>query len=388
MSNSINVNRIATPSIQGGAVPLPGRGEDAKKNGDKYKPVTEHTTVKRVIPVTDYVPPGADEEPESPAAVAPATDTPAVQDRRARWEASQKAKREARQQAAIDEAKKNEPLAREALRRGDLAAVAKALNMTVPEYLAYTNQGALGIKPEVDKPKELTPAEQFEADKAKFSKDMADFRAEQAAERNQRAMSSFIEKDIRPVLADKDAYEMIHATGAADIETYAYRYMNEHYVKTSERDEAGNITKPGEILNAKDVLDTIEENLVKAAEATAAALKSRKKLAKHFAAPNAEAATEEAAEPEEPAVTAINAARRARIEAARKAMEADEELTAEPAQLGAAESAIIDPEPAKVVKPGGANVRALRGVKLTPAQRVEAARQEEEEARKKLFGKR
>ena len=41
----------------------------------------------------------------------------------------------------------------------DLAGAAKALGMPVSELVTLVNQAALGMKPEPEKPKEMTPAE-------------------------------------------------------------------------------------------------------------------------------------------------------------------------------------------------------------------------------------
>lgn len=388
MSNGpgpINLTRLASASLKGGHAPLPGSGESAKTENAKFKPITEHTVVKRTIPVTDYKPPGQEE----PEVVEPAADPAAIEaTRHEKWKAAQEAKRTARVAQAEAAAKARQATASELLRKQDLPGAAKALGIPVSELVTLVNHGAMGIKPEETLAKEQTPQEKFEADQIAFRKEMADFKAEQVAHNNARAMASFIEANLRPVLADKDAYEMIHAAGATDIETYAYRYMNEHYFETSEKGESGKIVKPGEILNAKDVLDAIEENLVKNAEATVERNKGLKKLAKHFAPVGGDVAAEDlGAELTKAPSSGLNDARRAQIA---KAMA--EELAAAQGSLTAEE----EPEQpvadgtaqATPVRAGGANIRAIRPGRLTAAEKLAKVKADEAaEARAALFGK-
>ena len=386
----VNLTRISTKSLAGGHAPIPGSGEAAKKDIAKFRPITEHTEVKRTIPVTDFKP--ADWEPEAEAEATPPAAEAAEKTRHEKWKAAQEAKRTSRAAASVEAAAKRQGLAKELLAKGDLPGAAKALGLPVSELVTLVNQGAMGIKPEAETPKVLTPDEQRAADDASFKAEMKAFRAEQAEYRNAQAMASFLDKEIRPVLADKDAYEMIHAAGASDIETYAYRYMNQHYYDTSEKDAAGKITKPGEILVAKDVLDAIEANLVTQAEATVERNRGLKKLSKHFAPAAGAVAQDLGADLDKAGSTSLTPTRRARIAAAMA-----EELAAAGAGPGEEEEesepeAAVNPVQPKVVRPAqaGANVRAphLVGGRLTPAQRVAAARAEEEAAaRASLFGK-
>ena len=387
MSNGqspINLTRIASPSMKGGAAPLPGSGESAKKEAGKYAPVTEHTVVKRTIPVTDPV--EVDEpETEAPAPVKPA-DAAAEQTRHEKWKAAQAEKKAATEAAKLETLAKRQGLASVLLSKGDLPGAAKALGIPASELVTLVNQAAMGLKPEPSVEKPLTPEEQRAKDEAAFREEMKVFRKEQEDYRNTQAMTGFIEKSIRPILADKDAYEMIHAAGAADVETYAYRYMNEHYYATSEKDAAGKIVKPGEVLEAKDVLDAIEENLVKAAEATLARQRAVKKLGKHFAPPAA--LGEEGGAPVTevaPGATALTGSRRAQIAQALAELEAGagtEEPAAEVEEEEA--SPVGNPAAPKIVRTpiGGGNVRAvalMRG-RLTPAEKIARARAEEEAA--------
>lgn len=384
---SVNLTRIATNSLNGGHAPLPGSGESAKKEADKYKPITEATVTRRTIPTTDFKPVEADGDPEAAANEAPAVEAPAEKDRHAKWREAQEAKRKARADASAEAAAKRQGLARELLGKGDLAGAAKALGISPPELVTLVNHAAMGMKPEEAAPKPLTPEEQRTADEKSFREEMKAFRAEQESYRNQQAMTSFVEKSIRPVLADKDAYEMIHAWGAEDIETYAYRYMNQHYFDTSEKDAAGKIAKPGEILNAKDVLDAIEANLLNEHVATLERARALKKVSKYFAPVGGAAAEETGAEapPEDTAgSTSLTSARRARIAAAI----ADEEAANAPAELGAVQEPPAppagNPVQPKIVRPAAAdgNLRApkLVGARMSAAEKIARVRREEEEA--------
>jgi hypothetical protein len=382
MSNGqspINLTRIATRSLAGGHAPLPGMGEAAKTDVAKYKPVTEHTVVKRTIPVTDYKPHEDDAEPE---AVAKPADAAAEKDRHTKWREAQEAKRTEKMAADLDAATKRQGLAKELLAKRDLGGAAKALGIQVSELVTYVNEGAMGMKPEPEVVKPPTPEEAFKAEQAAFRKEMSDFKAEQIASNNSRNMAGFIEANFRPLLADKDAYEMIHASGSADVEAYAYRYMNEHYFETSEKDEAGKIVKPGEVLNAKDVLDKIEESLTANAEAAVTRQKGVKKLAKHFV-PSGEVAQTLGAGTGEASSTALTGSRRAQIDAAMSALLLEagpgetEEEEPEPEAAIAAKPAKADP--VKPVRTGGP-VTNIRGTHVlagrgTVSDRVARARQ-------------
>lgn len=387
-SNPVNLTRIASKSLAGGHAPLPGPGEAAKKDADKYKPITEHTVVKRALPVLEPAP--GDEEPEAAGSgSAPPVDAAVEKDRHTKWREAQESKRAARTQANIDAAAKRQVLAKELLGKGDLAGASKALGIPASELVTLVNQAALGMKPDEPAPKKLTPEEQRTADETAFREEMKAFRKEQEDFRNHQAMSGFIEKNLSPVLVDKDAYEMIHAAGRADIETYAYRYMNQHYYDTSEKDAAGKITKPGEILNAKDVLDAIEENLVKAQEATLDRARALKKVSKYFAPAGAAALAEAvAASREETSATPLSASRRARIAEAMAEEEAERAPAAPGGALAAAEpeTPAGDPAAPKIVRPSaaGANIRAvnLGGGRLTAAAKLARIREEDEAAAK------
>lgn len=361
--NGVNLTRIASPSLRGGAAPLPGSGESAKKEAGKYTAVTEHTTVKRAIPVTDYEPPEAEEPEAEPGAVVKPADAAAEDSRHEKWRAAQATKKATTDAVKLETLAKRQGLASVLLGKGDLTGAAKALGIPASELVTLVNQAAIGLKPEPEKPKELTPQEKLDADRTAFAKEMQEFRDEQKRDRNARAMQSFLDSDIRPVLADKDAYEMIHAAGAADIETYAYRYMNAHYAETAKKDENGGVIPgTGEVLKAKDVLDAIEENLVTAAEASLARQRDVKKLGKHFAPRDAAAVVESAA-----GSTALSDSRRARISAAMAALGAEDVEEPEP-----------EPEvPPKIVRaPAGGNIRAtaLTRGRSAVADRIARAR--------------
>lgn len=370
----VNLTRAPTSGASGGHAPASGYGEAAKKDVAKYAPINEHTVVKRAVAPTGYV---AD---ESETSAEPAKPEPAAEkDRRTKWREEQDAKRAKRDTDRTEQLSKRQGLAGVLLKKGDIAGAAKALGLSIPDFVALTNNAAMGVKPESEKPKELTPAEAFEAERKSFREEMQTFRNEQAAERNTRAMTSFIEDTLRPVLADKDAYELCHAAGIVDIETAAYQYMNQHYFDTSEKDEAGNITKAGEILDAKTVLDSFEKTLYDEQVATLERVKGIKKVAKYFApAGDAGVADEAAPAKPDPAISNPNVARRVAAAMAEMAAEGTEAAVA---VLGAPVAEVAapagDPAAPRVVRaPLGGNVRAVRttGGRLSVQDRLAAAR--------------
>ena len=239
-------------------------------------PLTQFNPDSGMVEADPASPWGGQAKPLEPEPVKPAD--PAAPSRRDAWKAEQdkiKAERAAKSAKALEE---RQPLAREFLKKGDLAGAAKALGMTPAEFREYA-QNVLLTMPTPDK--ELTPEQKREADEKAFRESQEAFRKEQEAWRFQVTAENYIRDNIRPVLADKEAYEFISQQAPGSVEAYIYRFMNDHYVKTQET------------LNVKDVADTVELELEKAAVATFERNKGLKKFAKVLKPERAVAEVEE-----------------------------------------------------------------------------------------------
>lgn len=365
---SANITRMPSPTAAGGNAPLPGNGEAAKADAAKFKPVTEHTAVKRAIPVTDYAGPAVDE----PVAETPVVETPAEPTRHQKWLQQQKEKREARDAGRAERATKAQALAADLLKKGDLPGAAKALGLPVSELVTLTNQAAIGVKPE-DPVKPLTAEEQRAADEAKFKADRLAFENEQRQWRLDRDVRDYVAANISPVLADKDAFEMIHNVGAESVSAYAYDYMNRHYQAT------------GEKLAAKDVLETIEQQMYDSHVAVLEKAKTLKKVAKLFAPAVSEEDTSAAAEPVSRADNSpLSLARRKLIGAhlaEAEAAEEEPELVASVAPVRPSGVPVAEPTTsADAGKRDPSLRRVVGGVRpLTARDRIEKARREEAE---------
>ena len=362
-----NLTRLATPSISGGNAPLPGRGESAKADAErKFRPVTEHTQVKRTLPQTasSIAEPTEVAEPAEAAEPSAAAEPDANQ----RWKKAQ-AERKAQREAAQDQkVAKQQLLAKDLLSKGDLPAAAKALGMSVSELVTLTNHAAMGIKAE-EEVKPPTPEEQRELDVKTLKESVAKLQKERDDLERDRNVRTYVEAHIAPVLADKDAFEMIHAAGVDGIKAYAYDYMNRHFQET------------GETLVAKDVLESIEENLYRAHVETLEKAKGIKKVAKYFA-PSAEDSAATAAS-EEPAVEArpgtLTDSRRRSIAEAMAAELAESRPVALGEQRETSPPKPLAEEPAGIsANPTGVNLKPRWGGRLTAKQKLERAQAEED----------
>lgn len=200
------------------------------------------------------------------------------------WKAKQQEKKEAREAAKTDKAVKNQSLAMDALRKGNMAEAAKLLNTNVSELFTLFQNASLSI-PTPSQEVELT-AEQ------KKAKDEADYRA--SLENKLKDFESYkfetvklgyIKENIEPVFSNKDKYELLNNSKDPNaFKSAAYDYMNEHFNET------------GEVLNVEDVLDTMEETLNQQATEGLEQFKGVKKFSKYFNQAE-EAAAEQAAKP-------------------------------------------------------------------------------------------
>lgn len=210
-------------------------------------------------------------------------ETPPV-DRHTAWKAIQaetKKEREAKKTAKVAE---TQALARDFLKKGDLAGAAKALGMQPAEFREYA-QNVLLTVPTPDA--EMTPEQRKEADEKKFREDRLAHEANVNAFQLDVIRTNYTRDKIAPVLADKAKYEFISQEEPGAIERYIYDFMDGHYRKTKEE------------LSVADVADVVEAQLEKAFVANVEKRKSLKKVAKLFAAPEAEDPVEEAPAREE-----------------------------------------------------------------------------------------
>lgn len=184
------------------------------------------------------------------------------------WKAKQQEKKEAREAAKVEKAVKNQALAMDALKKGNMAEAAKLLNTTVPELFTLFQNASLSIP---TKEAELSPEEKKAKDEADYRASIENVKKEFDQYKYETTKYQYIKENIEPVFSNKEKYELLN--NAKDPNAYksaAYEYMNQHYVET------------GEILNIEDVLDTMEEQLSETATAAVQQFKNIKKFSQYF----------------------------------------------------------------------------------------------------------
>jgi hypothetical protein len=189
-------------------------------------------------------------------------------DRLDAWRTEQAEKKAEQKERKAEKAAKQQLLAKDFLRKGDLVSAANALGMTPSDLAAYVDNARLQIPNEAEK--ELSPSEKKANEEAQFRKEVEDFKREQQAFKYQTIASSYIKENIDPILSDRDKFEYIHNADVSQIKNYVYEFMNDHFRAT------------GEELKASDVLETIEEQMFQAHISALEKAKQIKKVAKYF----------------------------------------------------------------------------------------------------------
>ncbi len=295
MSQPTNGFNITTTPTRVADAPGPnGKGSAAGAVGDvqvRTRTIGGPTTYNNKTGLVEPIPGGwsgsepttAPATPEAKPAAKEGEADPKTTRREAfkQLEAAKKKEREERKTAKAAEGQK---LAKDFLKQGKLVEAAKAMGMSPAEFREYA-QNALLTVPTPDA--ELTPEQKREALDKEYRERLDKVEQGQRALDAATAKYNFTRDQISPVLADKEAFELIHSKGVANIESYIYDFMNSHYQKT------------GETLKVQDVAETIEAEFAKAADAELSRLAKVKKLAKHFGQQEAEEmiAAEEAGEP-------------------------------------------------------------------------------------------
>ena len=279
---SFNIQRVA-PSTPVAA----NQGGKPNQTNTRF---ADKPAVRNIAPITEYnsetglldVKKGFfAEEPSTEQAKPAETDkqeAPAKQtDRHSQWKQEQQAKREAAEAKRVEKAAKNQALAKDYLKKGDLINAAKLLDMTPSDLATYVNNSLLNIPQEE---KKLTPEEQRELDLSKFKEERLKFEEEQKNFKYEVIASQYIRDNITPEISNKDKYEFIHQGDISKISRYVYEYMNDHYQKTNE------------VLQAKDIIESIEAQMEKEFVSSFEKAKNVKKLAKYFQPSSNEQETE------------------------------------------------------------------------------------------------
>jgi hypothetical protein len=189
-------------------------------------------------------------------------------DRHAQWKQEQSQKKAEREQKRTEKQVQKQAQAKALLSQGDLLGAANALDMSPADLVTLVTNAALQIKPEDQKA--LSPEEKKQREEEQFRKERLQFEQEQKDWRYQQIASNYIRDNITPELQNKDKYEFIHQNDINQIQSYTYEYMNKHFQET------------GETLNAKDVLETIEEQMYQSYVASLEKGRSIKKVAQYF----------------------------------------------------------------------------------------------------------
>ena len=202
------------------------------------------------------------------------------------WLAEQKAAREAREAKKTAKTAESQALARDFLKKGDLAGAANSLGMPSSE-LRELLLGGLLTTPTPDK--ELTPEQKKAADEEAFRASVLAHQKDVDAFKNATIRASYIKDKILPALADAAKYEFLHNEGVEKSAAYAYDFMNAHYQKTREE------------LSISDVLSEMEKTLEKNFVASVERAKKMKKAERYFR-PSEEEVVAEADQPDDAAL--------------------------------------------------------------------------------------
>lgn len=274
MPNDFNVS-ITPPAATEGAKPSTnGQVQQAPIARKADAPL-----VRNIGPLTDYnTETGMRENRSDKPVEEPKKETPSKsssEERQAKWKAEQADKKLARQDQQTKLAADKQALAKDMLFRGDLAGAAKALGMTPTDLATYVDNARLQI---VNKEtKEILSPEQMRAkEDADYRQERKNFEQDQANFKYHVIKTGYIKDNIAPAIADKDKYEFIHKQGADKIQDYMYEYMNKHFQET------------GEALNAADIADAIEEQMVQSYTSSLEQLRGMKKVSSFFAKQKAE----------------------------------------------------------------------------------------------------
>lgn len=216
--------------------------------------------------------------------VPPEEDVSEKTSRHQAWKATQEAKKAQTEAAKVAKREKEQGLALEHMRAGNITKAAELLGTTVPELLALTQTAALGIPVET---KKLTPAEQREKEIADYMKANDAKQEENQKFRYAVVAQNYIREHIVPLMSDVKKYPLLNQDKAnvANIQSGIYEFLNKEYART------------GKEVPIADILDTLEANTRSAAKATLEQLKGAGVFNEFFK-------QEEAAEEEEAVVPA------------------------------------------------------------------------------------
>ena len=149
----------------------------------------------------------------------------------------------------------------------DPTAIARALGMDPTEFLRQYQNSMFNIPSEPDKPKEETLEERM----SRYEQERRAEKEELLRMQSHNIRTNYIQSKILPVIqADLDKYELINSNGVEQSASFIYDLMDAHYRNT------------GEELNAADVAEEMENQLMKEFESRIEFTKNVKKLKKHF----------------------------------------------------------------------------------------------------------
>lgn len=138
-----------------------------------------------------------------------------------------------------------------------LHAVKEALGLSFEELQqAALNNGA--ATPEVVVATVQEKLDEFEAKQAAKAKAEQDAQAARHQANHARALSQW-KKDVVDTVKADASYELISVFGAQDA---VHQKIESHFEATCEKDDAGNITRPGVLLSTKEAADIVESEFV------------------------------------------------------------------------------------------------------------------------------
>jgi hypothetical protein len=191
------------------------------------------------------------------------------------WRTATDAKRAERAAQKAEQTKKAEASVKQLLREGKFTAAAERLGMSPTDFATYVDNARLQIPNKVE---EETPEVRKAREEKELRDEIMNTKKELQEYKENTARFQFIKDKISPILQDKDRFELINGHPEKEkIETFIYDQMNKHYQETYDP-----TLKTGEMLDAADVAESIEQEFEKSVLAVIDQAKNVKKFQSKF----------------------------------------------------------------------------------------------------------
>jgi hypothetical protein len=199
------------------------------------------------------------------------------------WKKTQAEKKQAKEETRYAKQVEKQALAKDYLHQGNITKAAEALGLSVPEFIALSQNAALSIPTEK---KDLSPEEKRALEDKQYKESVQKELEDHRKYRYETNASNWTRDNIAPVMADTEKYQLLNLNkdNIPKIQRAVYEFLNQHYNETCVYGSDGKLVKDGEILNVADVLDTLETQTEEMAKQSLGQYKNVKKFSSLFQA--------------------------------------------------------------------------------------------------------